>query len=268
MHVTELAIEKIVEAFLYILLSFTSVFVLFIIFFYYSRKKIVKIEVEKRNLVIDHQKQLLDSIIDTQENERRRIAQDLHDEISSKLNVVSLHLQMLAYGGIEANETQEVAQNILNLTQKSLESSRRIAHDLLPPVFDKFGLHAAVEELVFEVASTNQVKIQFNDQIEKEVLKLQTNIQLHIFRIFQECINNTLKYAKAKNISISFEKSDGNLLFSYHDDGVGFDMKQGKYKKGIGLTNIESRVTLIHGNFTLESKVDDGFLLKFWLKNE
>ncbi|WP_242400773.1 histidine kinase [Flavobacterium indicum] len=95
MYVTHLAVEQIIQAFLAILFAFFSIFITLILFFYFSRKKIVKVEVEKKSLEVEYQKSILQSIIATQEEERKRIAQDLHDDISSKLNIVSLNTHLL-----------------------------------------------------------------------------------------------------------------------------------------------------------------------------
>jgi signal transduction histidine kinase len=99
-------------------------FLVLILFFYFSRKKIVQIEVDKKNLEIDHQKELLNSVLITQEEERKRIAQDLHDDISSKLNVVSLNSHLLKTPNLNETEQLEITNNIIELTQKALENSR------------------------------------------------------------------------------------------------------------------------------------------------
>ena len=127
-----------------------------VLFFYSSRKRIIKSELEKANLEIDHQKMILQSVIVTQEEERKRIAQDMHDAISSKLNVVSLNANTLTEDDITIEETNKIAISILKITNTVLESSRKIAHDLLPPILEKFGLKAALEELCEEIYETKK----------------------------------------------------------------------------------------------------------------
>ncbi|MFM7896096.1 MAG: sensor histidine kinase, partial [Flavobacterium sp.] len=145
MNAINLENNEIIKVVFFILLAFISMFLVLILFFYFSRKKIVQIEVDKKNLEIEHQKELLNSVLITQEEERKRIAQDLHDDISSKLNVVSLNSHLLKTPNLYETEQLEITNNIIELTQKALENSRRIAHDLLPPVLEKFGLHAGIE---------------------------------------------------------------------------------------------------------------------------
>ena len=164
-----------------------------ILFFYYSRRKIIKKEIEKVNIKLDHQKKILQTTIKVQEKERNRIAQDLHDAISSKLNVVSLTTNVLI---------EEALNHILDITTRTLESSRKIAHELMPPILDKFGLKIALEELFEEFTSNTSIQIDYNiDQIGD----LNKSNELHIFRITQELINNALNHGKADTLQMELK---------------------------------------------------------------
>ena len=261
MEVTHLAVEQIIKAFLFILFAFFSVFLTLVLFFYFSRKKIVKIAVEKKNQEIHYQKEILQSVIQTQEEERMRIAQDLHDDISSKLNVVSLNTHLLKTPNLSEAEFAEITDNIVSLTKKALENSRRIAHDLLPPVFEKFGLHAAVEELVLEFSTAKNVQINYENHIEFSALEV--NKQLHIFRILQELLNNSMRHGKATNISITFVSKNQQDVCLYSDNGVGFKANLGNQKRGIGMQNIESRVNYLGGKIDVQSEINKGVQIEF-----
>ena len=261
MEVTHLAIEQIIKAFLFILFAFFSVFLTLVLFFYFSRKKIVKIAVEKKNQEIYYQKEILQSVIQTQEEERMRIAQDLHDDISSKLNIVSLNTHLLKTPNLSESEHNEITNNIIDLTKKALENSRRIAHDLLPPVFEKFGLHAAVEELVLEFSTAKNVQINYENELDFSVLEV--NKQLHIFRILQELLNNSMRHGKATIISITFVSKNKQNTCLYIDNGVGFNASLGNQKRGIGMQNIESRVNYLGGKLTVQSEINKGVLIEF-----
>lgn len=261
MEVTHIAVEQIIKAFLFILFAFFSVFLTLVLFFYFSRKKIVKIEVEKKNQEIKYQKDILQSVIQTQEDERMRIAQDLHDDISSKLNVVSLNTHLLKTPNLSESEYAEITENIVNLTSKALENSRRIAHDLLPPVFEKFGLHAAIEELVLEFSSAKNVKINYDNVL--DFSELEVNKQLHIFRILQELLNNSMRHGKATEISINFVRKDNRNACIYSDNGVGFDSKLINKKRGIGMQNIESRLSFLEGQINVYSEINKGVQIDF-----
>ncbi len=227
-----------------------------LLFFYFSRKKIVQKELEKKNLEIDHQKKLLHATIVTQEKERKRIAQDLHDDISSKLNIVSLNSYLLQNKEITEEEVIETTNNIIEMTGKALESSRRIAHDLSPPILQKFGLKAAIEELCEEFNSSK--KVQAGLRVNSTFDKFKEHDNLHVYRILQELMNNSLRHGKATNIDIDFYEKEQLICCEYKDNGRGFDMKSMENQKGLGMKNIESRVDLLKGSLTFESAIDQG----------
>ena len=143
-----------------LLLLFMGVALL--LFFFFSRKKIVEKELEKKTLEITHQKEIIQSIIITQEEERKRIAQDLHDDISSKLNVINLNANLLKDGDLTPEEYTIVNNGILEATDKTLESARKIAHNLLPPILEEFGFKDAVEELADSFNNSRKINIIYN----------------------------------------------------------------------------------------------------------
>jgi two-component system, NarL family, sensor kinase len=246
--------NELIKAVFFILLAFISMFLVLIIFFYYSRKKIVQQELGKKDLEIKHQKKLLQTVLFTQEEERKRIAQDLHDDISSKLNVVSLNSHLLKTPNLSEEEHAEITDNIIKLTTNALENSRRIAHDLLPPVLEKFGLNSGIEELVTEFNSTKVVQVTYHNTISFK--EYDFNFQLHFFRILQELLNNAVRHGKAANISININKIESNNVCIVTDDGIGFEVKKNDIKKGLGMQNIESRVDFFNG--TIEYKSANG----------
>jgi signal transduction histidine kinase len=224
-----------------------------ILFFYLSRKKILQKELEKKTLELNHQKEMLKATIVAQEAERNRIAQDLHDDISAKLNVVSLSANFLIEEeSVTPKETEEIINHILRVTNKTIESSRNIAHNLLPPILEKFGLGAALEELCDEFSKSKKVNV--TSTIEYEAERLSKDDELHVFRIIQELMNNSMRHGKAKEIALNFKSEIENLSLSYRDDGLGFDTSTIGIQKGLGLRNIESRVSLLKGNITYKSE--------------
>lgn len=253
--------QEIIIAILYTFMAFLMMAIVLILFFYFSRKKIVKNEIEKKNLELNYQKNLLHAVIVTQEEERKRIAQDLHDDISSKLNIVSLNSHLLTASNLTTSEINEISANIINLTTKALNNSRRIAHDLLPPVLEKFGLHAGIEELCFEINGSTSVIIDYKNNVvfdEKETLK-----HLHVFRILQELFNNSLKHGKAKNITLIFKAKNEVIECNYLDNGIGFDTNNMDNKKGLGMKNIESRISFLNGELAINSELNKGIHVVF-----
>jgi signal transduction histidine kinase len=246
---------------IYTCIAFLLMAAVLVLFYHFSRKKIVQHELEKRDLQISYQQDLLKAIIITQEEERKRIAQDLHDDISSKLNVVSLNSHLLTEPGLSKNELAEITSNIIELTGKALENSRRIAHDLLPPVLEKFGLHAAIEELCHEFRSSKQAEINFENSLPPFSFTEEAT-HLQIFRVLQELLNNSFRHGKATIINIRFGEKNGHRICDYSDNGKGFDMAE-MNKKGLGMKNIESRIAILNGNLNFDSAVDQGVKVSF-----
>lgn len=245
----------------YLVVAFLLMAGILILFFYFSRKKIIQKEIEKKDLQIKHQKKLLRSVIITQEDERKRIAQDLHDDISSKLNIVSLNSHLLKTPNLSDSEFSDITNNIIELTKKALENSRRIAHDLLPPVLERFGLNAAIEELIVEVESAKIVKVSYKNTL--NFGDQYSEAHLHIFRILQELINNSIRHGKATEINIKFEAENELKKCIYTDNGIGFDAKDFNKNKGLGMKNIESRVNFLDGNLKINSSINNGIKVFF-----
>ena len=228
------------------------------IFFNFARNKIIQKEQEKARLIIEHQKNILQATIETQEEERKRIAKDLHDDISAKLNVVSLNTNVLLEGGLEEYGIKQTLKHILNVTNKVLKSSRDIAHNLLPPVLEKFGLQEAVEELAEEFCATN---FEVSYTISYKTALSKTN-ELHVFRIIQELLNNSVKHGKATQAHIELKIDDKKKELIYTDNGKGFNVAEALQKKGLGLNNIQSRVEILQGSLVMESPKSGGVLFK------
>lgn len=245
----------------YILLFLILVLVTIILFVTKSRKKFFEKEIENKNLELKLQKEVLQATLLTQEKERNRIAQDLHDEISSKLIAVSLNLNLLESIKTPTDSKPEIIKNIIKINLTAIESSRKIAHNLLPPVLEKFGLHAALEELVLDYNNSKAVSIVYQNSIDfknKENDKI-----LQIFRIIQELINNSIRHGKASQISITFSSLDNNYRCNYSDTGLGFDTSAQNIKKGLGMGNIESRIEYLKGTYSLDSQINKGFQFQF-----
>lgn len=247
----KLIIQTLVYSIIFLVLVTTGL----ILFFHYSRQKIVQKELEKAALKLENQQKILQTSIDIQEIERKRIAQDLHDAISSKLNIVSLTTNVLLLDKTITQKQKNALEQVLEITTGTLESSRKIAHDLLPPILDKFGIKAALEELFEEY--TNNTNLEIENKIEK-LSKLSKTNQLHLFRIVQELINNSIRHGNAKEIVIYMEQNTNGFVLRYQDNGKGFTVKDVKEKPGIGLQNIKSRVKILNGTLKIDSTPNSG----------
>lgn len=245
--------EQIIEALVYGVIFLVLVTTGLILFFHYSRKKILRKELEKKAVELAYQQRILQAAITTQEEERTRIAQDLHDAISARLNVISLTVHTLLDDPDIHQKQKTALQHILEVATGTLDSSRKIAHDLMPPVLDKFGLKAALQELFEDFTKSTSVQIHY--EIEKWPYLSKTN-ELHIFRIVQELINNSVRHGKANRLVIRTKEASGGFSIHYHDNGAGFKIDD--KKTGIGLQNIKSRVGILKGKLHMESSPETG----------
>lgn len=252
--------DNVILVLLFATIFLTLVTLGLILFFFFSRRKVIQKEHEKAQLKIAHQEKILQTSISIQEEERKRIAQDLHDAISSKLNIVSLSTNTLLADKKITQKNKETLNQILDITSTTLESSRKIAHDLLPPILSKFGLKAALEELFEEFSKNTTISIEH----ELQELQLSETNNLHVFRICQELINNAIRHGKANELMIFMEESNDDFSIRFQDNGVGFDVKEVNKKAGIGLQNIRSRVKILNGDLTIKSTPNKGseFLIK------
>jgi len=146
----------------------------------------------------------------------------------------------------------------MNILKDTIDTSRRISHDLLPPTLEKFGLAVAVEELSDTLNQSQSAKVFFEAQGE-DIESLPQLISLNLFRVLQELINNTLKYAEASHIRIRLFVSPEKVELSYQDDGKGFDMEDMENKKGLGMKNIDSRLQMIEGKHDIQTSLGKGF---------
>lgn len=232
-----------------------------LLFFYFSSRKIVRKELEKKEIELNHSQIVLEAIVAAQENERKRIAQDLHDEISSKLNIISLNCNLLINADLDIKKEAEILEAIVELSANALEQSRIIAHNLFPPVFEQFGLHAAIEELCRDLNALNNVNISYQNQA---IFVTDAPERLiHVFRILQELINNSLKHGGATQISILFTNAGEKLACFYKDNGKGFDINENSHPAGLGMRNIYSRINTLQGEFKIESAINNGVNVNF-----
>lgn len=213
----------------------------------FSKNAIVKRELANKELEIEHQKQLVEQLIEVQEEERHRIARELHDGVNSKLATVLLFLEQPS----KTNNKERVAESI----KDAMHISRQISYDLLPPTLESFGLKGALYELFEDIEEESNIKvhIQLVDQIDEIPQKK----QLHVYRIIQESLQNTLKYSKAKTIELK-ASFDNELVLTYTDDGVGVDLST-LSMRGLGLRNIAARAEMIPALHTFKSEPGLGF---------
>ncbi len=231
----------------------------FVWYFNRAQKQILRQQMYNQQLELQYQQELLQKNLLVQEEERRRIASDLHDEISSKLNVLHLNVHRLRKMEPQTQDYDLAVSDINGLISNTLDATRRISHELMPPTLEDFGLIEAVKELSQHVSQSGAAQVSFESEVTREEIGDATT-ELNVFRIIQELISNSLRHGKANHIDIRLLRRDPHLELYYHDNGKGFDVALTE-KKGLGLRNIESRVRIIGASFQVNSKPGEGFEL-------
>lgn len=227
-----------------------------------QREKLVKAELERKSIEIDQllRQQELSSLkaqMQGQNEERDRIARDLHDRLGSLLSTIKLQ-----FSHFEGRLTQIESDfkstygNMMTLIDTAYDEIRQISHDLSSGTLTKFGFNKAVLELIQAIQDVNPLQIHYLSN--KVPVEDYPQITESLYRIVQELLSNTLKYAQASEVNIQLAQYDGMLSFSYEDDGKGFDLKAIEQKKGIGMHNIRSRVEMMQGTLNIDTSPGHG----------
>ncbi|ARV08405.1 hypothetical protein BTO05_01630 [Winogradskyella sp. PC-19] len=187
-------------------------------------------------------------LIQSQEDERKRIASELHDSVSQQLTLIKRKAQ---------NHNQE---EISALTNNTLEEVRHISRGLFPPLLKQLGFTESIEQLAIDIDENNALFV--STDIENIDDNLTDEKALHLYRFVQECINNILKHAEAKALSITIEKEKDIILVLIKDNGKGFDVTSAKNKNSLGLKTLEERIKILNGELLIDSKIDGGTITK------
>ncbi len=232
---------------LLLVLALLITFILAALLFYISytsKQKRKAIE-----LLVEQEKQRNIAIIAAEDEERKRIAKDLHDGAGQHLSVVKMNLSAFA----ERQPAQEL-DNVMNLLDDAVKEVRNVSHMMMPAVMLTNGLCGAIQNLISKVNSNKT--INFTTQFVGLNNQLDEKIQTTVYRITQESLNNIIKHAKATNVDIQLIQYPSYLMLMIEDDGKGFDLE--KINQGMGLSNIESRALYINAKFHIDSSIGNG----------
>lgn len=231
-----------------------------IIFFviYYQQKQLKKdLQQQKQiqELKDEMQRQLLESALEVQEVERVRIAKDLHDEVGAMLSVTKMSFNQLLRKLDNAEDLATMGKQTRELLDQSISQVRRISKELVPSTLEEFGLISSVDEFINKVHLASATSFVFSHEGIDIKQRFDKKIELTIYRLIQELVNNALKHAEAKEITLKLTSENKKILFTFIDDGKGFDFetKRKDPKSGLGLRNMESRLSVINGKINIES---------------
>jgi signal transduction histidine kinase len=209
---------------------------------------------------------LASRLLHAQENERRRLALELHDDLGQSLMVLKLQLRSIGKTvPPDQWRTQEECTHCLEYLNGVVENVRRIARNLRPSVLDDLGLSAGLRVLVEEFSKYHEVELSLEMD---DIAGLFTREEeINLYRIFQETLTNIAKHARAMRISMVITRLANEVLFKVTDDGVGFDLEQvlvrDASERGLGLAALEERAHMLGGSLTIRAQENQGTEISF-----
>lgn len=211
------------------------------------------------------EKLVIRAIIDTQEKEQRRLAQDLHDSLGQELSAIKFYISSIMQS-MPDEEAKEILAKSNDALMNAIKDMRDICFNLMPKTLEEFGLPQAVQEMCNKVRANHRMNIRMESV--PSFPQLSKELQIDIYRVFQEFINNTLKHANASSISVKFSCDKDLLKITMQDNGKGFE-KSSINPHSMGLQNVRSRVKSHNGDIIIESEPGKGtkYLMEIPLKN-
>ncbi len=211
------------------------------------------------------QKKILNAIIQTEEKEKSNFSKELHDGLGPLLSTIKLYLQWSERpnNNVQREEIIHKAQDIL---EEAIATVKEVSNKLSPHLLTYYGLSSAIKSFVDKLNETSTININFESNFDK---RLKMEIEAALYRAVIECINNSLKHARAKNIKIKITNTKTQLVLQYNDDGIGFDIEETISRhKGLGLFNLQNRIQTVGGKLTLISKKNEGVHYQFVINHD
>lgn len=227
-------------------------------FSYYRRNKLQQ-EKKLQAEVIKQQDMATKAVIAAEENERKRIAADLHDGVGQTLSAAKMNLSAFETEIPFKNEEQRIAfDKIIILVDESCKEIRSVSHQMMPNALLKNGLANAVKEFIDKI-DNRVLKVSLHAEGLNE--RLDSNTETILYRVIQECVNNVIKHSGANQLDISLIKDADGIAATIEDNGKGFDAMDKKKFDGIGLKNIFSRIDFLKGTVEFDSSAGNGTLV-------
>lgn len=219
-----------------------------IIFIIFHQRKVIRYQMTLQKMEHEQQKILLNASIRLQEEERQRLAADLHDDAGPLLATARLYLNENLVNLDKVTQLQNI-YNAKQIIDDTIQLIRNISHSLMPPTLKNFGLESAVNDLFQKISGSGTINASSRFHDYREHLKAET--ELIIFRVIQELINNILKHSNASFIHVTQNTSGDRFFIRLHHDGKGITQadfeKLNKSSGGLGLKNIQSRLKVLQG---------------------
>jgi signal transduction histidine kinase len=242
--------------FLLVLFAMLGTFILaasFIFFFIRYQRRISQQREAMQKAELEHSENLLHATLLSQEEERKRIGRDLHDDVGASLSNLKMIMQQSAETMVGNTTYKPLIDNIIT-------SVRNISHSLSPPGLSLFGLESTLHELFDNFNIAGNIKLVFENEMGQNLDTLGDQTALALYRVIQELLTNTIKHANASQVIVKCFLENENCILIYQDDGKGIDTITRK-KHGMGMQNIEARLRMIQANYELPV-IANGFFIK------
>ena len=198
-----------------------------------------------------------EAVLKGEEQERTRLAKDLHDGLGGMLSGIKFSFNTMKGNLIMTPENAQAFERSMDMLDSSIQEMRRVAHNMMPEALVKFGLDTALKDFCNDITKSGALQVSYQSiGIENEIIEQTTAIS--IYRIVQELINNVMKHASAKTAIVQLANADHQLTVTVEDDGKGFDTSILKGTSGIGYINIQNRVDFLKGKFDVHSEPGKG----------
>ncbi len=232
------------------------------IYFVYRRNKLIQ-EKNYQQKLLEEQKNAAKAVINAEEQERKRIASDLHDGVGQLMSAAWMNLQAFK-NQIELSNIKgfDLLDKSLELVNESCNEVRQVSHNMMPNALLLKGLVKAVQEFISQI---NQQNLKINLTTEGLNHSLPSHIETVLYRVIQESVNNVIKHAKASKLDISIIKSIDGIDVMIEDNGIGFNINQLNQNAGIGLSNIQSRIQYLEGTVEWNSSNNNGTLVAIFI---
>lgn len=219
--------------------------------FYHRKTQQLKLN----QLQQEKEKAILNSFILGEERERNRISHELHDGVAAMIGAAKMSLESIPH--LQEGKKMEQLNKVKNILKRTHADIRHIAHNLLPTVLEKEGLIEATKQFVSEINDTEIIKITVSDK-QSDINNHSKQLQLMLFRVIQELVNNIIKHSQATQAHITFSDFQNGILIEVTDDGIGYDATEAENCGNQGLYSISQRIKSIGGNFKIIKKSKGG----------
>lgn len=242
----------------YVLIGSAAVFLILSLLAYrnYNQKKRLQ---QQRISELEKEKHLTatEAVLKGEEQERTRLAKDLHDGLGGMLSGIKYSLNTMKGNLVMTPDNAQAFERSIDMLDSSIKEMRRVAHNMMPEALVKFGLDTALKDFCNDINQSGALKLSYQS-IGLENSPIDQIKAITIYRIVLELINNTMKHAAAKNAIVQVSQSDGQLSVTVEDDGRGFDTSILGKVKGIGWSNIQNRVEFLKGKLDVNSQPGKG----------